>query len=168
MAVNKELIQRLVDSEFGLQRYLADEPAEPTPGMPTSADKLAKLDQHLTRNGLACPPSYREFLKVCNGIRAFTLGLSLLPIAEVVKPAPDTFKRRYPALARFMIGRGETLAFIALNPERAVGKELEVVWVADDGEEAHYPNFGQFLEAYVIELEHELALQRADRKRKKR
>lgn len=168
MAIDKELIQRIVDAEFELQRFVEDEPAQPIPGTPAPASELARLDQHLARDGLACPPSYREFLEVCNGIKGFKSGFSLLPIDGVIKPAPDTFKRRYPALARFMVGRGESLEFIALNPERAVGAELEVVSVADDGNESRYPSFGQYLQARLGQLQRAVDLQRADRKRKKR
>jgi len=169
MAITKHLIEQIAEAEYGVQEFFSDEPRRPVLNEPATEQELARLDVYLGKDGLNCPPSYRQFLRICNGIQGFRPDFSLLPIERVIKGPSADFKRDYPNLARFMIGRGDdTRQYMALNPEKAKGEELEFVYVYDDGNEWRYPNFGKYLETLLGELSATLEKERADRKRKKK
>lgn len=164
MKITEKLIRDLVEAEYTLQGYYDDAPLRPVPGPPASDKELADFESALHSQKLPLPPSYRAFLAVCNGLEHFEPNLSLVRIETVLTPPSASLRRRYPALSRFMIGRGNTLAFIAFDPDTARDGEMEVVWVADDGNEARYPNFAQFMHLQLKRLLEAIDDEQADRK----
>jgi hypothetical protein len=164
MEITKTLIRDIVEAEYELQTFVEDEPMRPVPGAPARAKELASLEAHLRGAGLPFPPSYRSFLAVCNGIEGYRSYFSLLDVAGVMQTPPPTYARRYPVLARFIIGRGDSLEFLAFDSDGAVGEELAVVFVADDGEETRYSNFAEYLTRRLAQVRRALDRERADRK----
>jgi hypothetical protein len=164
MKITKKLIEDIVKAEFTLQGYTEDDPVRPVPGPPATAAELAALESYLRGQQLPFPPSYREFLTLANGVRGFKSNFSLVSADVVASPPHKSLVRRYPALSRFMIGRGNSLEFIAFDPGKAAGEELEVVSVADNGDESRYPDFGQYLHERLGQLRRSVELEQSDRK----
>jgi hypothetical protein len=162
------MLEELVELEFEVQRYSEDEPIKPVLSEPCPASDLQELEAYLQRGGLVFPRSYRQFLSLTNGIVGFKSYFSLVPAVEVTKPPHAGIKRGYPKLAKFVVGRGQSLEFIAFDQSKASGEELEVVSVADDGEESRYPDFATYLSTRLQRLKTMLAREQADRKKLKK
>jgi hypothetical protein len=169
MKITKRLIDDLAEAEQTRQRYYREDPPKPTPGPPATAAAVSALASHLKANGLQCPDSYREFLSVANGVKDFELNFSLLSAEEVPKPPLPSLRRGYPSLSRFIIGRSNSLEFLAFDPDTLEkGGGMEVVWVSDDGEETRYDNFSRFLEQHLEKLREDIKREENDRKKTSR
>jgi hypothetical protein len=164
MKITKKLIQDLVDSEYALQEYTEDQPVRPVAKPPVSKGELEALESYLRGSNLAIPPSYRDFLSIANGIAGFKSNFSLVSAQEITIPPHRSLVRRYAKLSKFMFGRGNSLEFVAFDPDKATGGEMEVVSVSDDGNESRYPDFAQYLHARLGQLQKALKLEEADRK----
>ncbi len=161
MKITKKLIQDIVRAEHTLQGlYVAmgdyiDFPLLklPTAGPPATTKELSSLKAYLVKKHLMLPASYASFLMVSNGIKDFGPGsgdsLSLLSIQELMTPPRQSQLRMYPSLSRFNIARGETLEFIAFDPDTLAEGEMEVVSVSAIGEEVRHKNFTEFLFAHL-------------------
>lgn len=163
MKINRKLIDDLAEAEHTRQRYYQDDPPRPQPGPPATDDALARLELHLRKNGVPFPAAYRAFLAVADGVKDFDLNFSLLSADEVRKPPLESLQRRYPSLSKFIIGRSNGLEFMAFDPDTAKKDDMEVVWVADDGQEARYENFAAFLTKRLDRLHAEIKREKADR-----
>jgi hypothetical protein len=164
MKINKKLIQDLVESEYALQEFTEDAPVRPVPGSPVSKNELAALESYLQGVGLTVPPSYREFLAIANGIAGFKSNFSLVSAGEIAISPHKSLTRRFPKLSKFMIGRGNSLEFLAFDPDKVTAGEMEVVSLSDTGDESRYPDFAQYLQTRLDQLQRALKLEKADRK----
>jgi hypothetical protein len=160
MTIDRRLIDSLVHAAFTL-RSREHEVGEPTPtaplpGPPASAAELKVLEAYLRERALRLPPSYRTFLKLCNGVKNFRpepfSELSLLSIKEVMRHPHRSHLKRYPTLSRFQIARGESLEFIAIDAEHVHAGEPEVAWVTAEGDEVRYRSFEGLLKARLKSL----------------
>lgn len=164
MEITEKLIRDIVEAEYTLQQYCEDKPIRPVPGPPATTEELTGLEEYLHKRGLFLPPSYRAFLTISNGLEGFRSYFSLLNAKEVMIPPNPSHQRGYPSLSRFIIGTGNSLEFVAFDPDKVADSEMEVVSVADDGEESRYPDFNQYLHMRLGQLLHAIELERADRK----
>jgi hypothetical protein len=164
MKITKKLIQDLVVAEYALQKYTEDEPVQPAPRPPVGKSELETLESYLRGSGLAIPPSYREFLAIANGIVGFKSNFSLVSAGEVTSPPHKSLVRRFSQLSKFMIGRGNSLEFVAFDPDKATDGEMQVVSMSDDGNESRYPDFTLYLNTRLGQLQRALKLEEADRK----
>ena len=164
MTITKKLIQDLVEAGYTLQKYVEDRPVRPEPGPPATAKELANLESYLSERKLPFPPSFREFLTICNGLKDFEPNISLVSIKELMTPPHKSLLKGYPSLSRFMIGRGDTLEFIAFDPETVRDGEMEVVWVSDVGDESRDPDFSQLLRKRLAYFRRCIKREKADRK----
>jgi hypothetical protein len=160
----KKLVEQVVAAEYELQQFVEDEPASPiirSSANPADVDRLAA---YLAQLGLPFPPSYRKFLTTCDGIRGFMSHFSLLSVAEILKGPTSSQKRNYPDYAPFVVGRGESLEFLAFDTKKRHGNDMELVFVTDEGEESRYADMSRFLEEHLVALNEALAEERDDRK----
>lgn len=163
-----QLVEEIVDAEFEVQTYVADEPKRPIAGAPATSAQLAKLEAWLAHKGLPFPPSYREFLSAANGIVGFMSGFSLLDAESVMRPPRDSHLRHFPTLARFIVSESKSLEFLAFDADAGSGDELEMVFMADNGEEGRYDSFRAFLAEQLDQLRDEIKQERADRAKLKK
>lgn len=161
----EQVIQHIVEARQTLRDFYSIRLPVPVPNPPVSANELAALEEGLRRRKLPFPPSYRAFLTVCNGILAFDGRLDLLSTKQVLEPVDASLKTDFPMLSKFVIGSGNTSAFISFDPETvSKSDEMEVVWVMEDGGEFRYPDFRTLLQMYRDELQKNLAQKEADRR----
>jgi len=164
-----EVVHDIVTTQEVLNKLYNIEPARAVPAPPAPDRDLDALEKHLAGRGLRLPPSYRAFLKVHNGIKAFKAALDLLPAKEVTRPVDPALENDFPMLSRLIIASGNTPEFISLDPETAKRNgEMEVVWVMGDGGQFRYENFGLFLRELRDELQKSLAKEQGDRKKLRR
>ncbi|MDY0743289.1 SMI1/KNR4 family protein [Paucibacter sp. R3-3] len=168
MKITPNLIAEIVQAELQMQTYLEDEPRAPVAAAPAPVNDIARLRASLEQSGLHLPPSYAAFLAVCDGMEGYRSGFSLLCVAKVLRPPAATFVRRYPGYARFIIGLGESLEFLAFDPDKAHGDEYDVVFVADDGEETRYDDFEAYLTERLEQVRAAIDRERADRDKPKK
>lgn len=166
MKITRQLIDDIAEAEYTRQKYFQPDPPKPLPGPPATAAELSRLESHLKTQELNFPAPYRRFLEVANGVENFELNFSLLSADEVRKPAIPGLQRGYPSLSRFIIGRSNSLEFLAFDPATLKKtNEMEVVWVSDDGEETRYDDFATFLAQHLEKLRADIKREEADRQK---
>ena len=113
----------------------------------------ALLEAHLARQGMVLPPSYRQFLRVSNGLPGYmqTEHLSLRSAGEIVASQDDdTQWDEHDPLHRFVIASGETYEFIAFDGTRADATgEAPLFWMDLRGDVAELEGFEAFLLAQL-------------------
>jgi hypothetical protein len=161
----EDILRELVDLKYKTNRLYGIEPAKPTMKPPASEKDLEQLEAELERRGLPLPPSYRDFLVACNGIKAFNGDLDLVSAKGVLKAVEEELEEDFPGLSRLVVARGNTPEFISLDPDTAdKNGEMEAVWVMGDGGQFRYKSLGALLQSLRDELRKTHALATADRK----
>jgi hypothetical protein len=127
---------------------------------------LAKLQDVLTHKGISLPPSFLQFLRVCNGIESYmpTYELSLRSAESLiasVESGCDSGWKDFAPLHELVFASGDTSAFIAFDREQCDDNgEMMVVLVGTDGLRTEWDNFEQFL---VEQLDYERSLLRGNK-----
>jgi len=162
----KSVVQEVVDLQHKANLVYGIKPDKPEPNPPASDDEIEELKAELKRRGLPLPPSYRQFLAVSNGIRAFIAELNLLSAKGVLQPVKEELEEDFPSLSRFVVANGNTSEFISLDPDTVdANGEMEAVWMMEDGGEFRYANFATLLTSLRDQLRKTVKLAKADRKR---
>src|SRR5690242_1080987 len=81
----KQLIHNTMETQYEVDTLTADEPTRAKPRPPATPEQIARLEQHLGKRGLPLPPSFAQFLRICNGIEDYlpSMRLSIRSAAEI-------------------------------------------------------------------------------------
>ena len=157
-AQNKAKIKELLNGVAAKNRAQVQERYPPCPEA-----ELRLYEQGL---GRALPPSYRDFLRLCNGWRDFSRGICLLGTRyrqeKDLLAAIEEFQALEALEGRFGAATG---IFVAASPDgryflyydihtRHSNGEMELVeYVYPHGEVECYPDFVAYLEKHLARLE---------------
>ncbi|NTX03417.1 SMI1/KNR4 family protein [Myxococcus sp. CA040A] len=159
----RSLLDQIVDTLTRRNAFYENLP-RPIPGPPAPAHELRALEKHW---GFKLPSGYEQALTLHDGIRNFYFDVPLLSAREVLKDAMNmgTFKEPFPELWRSIFACGtDSYDAFAFDPRHVSAEgELEVVRLADTGEEERWPDFESFLKGYLAKLQQQLEKEQKDR-----
>ena len=157
------LIREIVKTKKDLNAFYRIK-SEPIARPPAATEQITALENEIKSRGLPVPPSYRSFLAIADGIDNSDIRLESASGVRCGAPAVQVAQVGLSRLLRFVIGAGNTAAFISFDPETAEPSgEMQVVWISEEGDEERYANFAAFLQAYRDLLTEELAAEQSDR-----
>jgi hypothetical protein len=155
-----EVVARLMQQQTHIFEILEFED-RPTPRPPATGEQLAALEAWCRSKGFGLPPSYREFLIVCDGIEGFSLSYSLFGSIDLLS---DT----YPAMLAGYLANPVGFAYpedrppvlIAHDPEtttrvwfelshRAIALDEPVVLDGDPGDMTLHASFAAFMRSRI-------------------
>ncbi|MDR5741128.1 MULTISPECIES: SMI1/KNR4 family protein [unclassified Caballeronia] len=154
--MNDDEMRAMLEETLRAQRanaaYRKKRAPTPTPTLraPVSADDLAALEKHCAHIGIPLPPSFRQFLRISDGVPGYMqyVRMSLRSARDIVESADSDEEEwdDYDPLHKFVIVSGDTTEFIAFD-ERSIDSagEPAVVWVGLSGDETAYANFEDLL-----------------------
>lgn len=149
---------------------------------PANEDELNQLSTHLARHNLEVPPSYRQFLRISNGIVRFRWeqSFSLRSTQRIIQQSLDDeswddLAEDYSELDdadtfgpvhRFIIGTGDITVVCAFDPDTV--DEFGEMKIIEFDIEANPPkvhdNFEAFLRSDLTIYQQDLAREMQDRK----
>jgi hypothetical protein len=129
---------------------------------PIKSETLIKLETWWLGFGSPIPPSYREFLLVCDGIEYFSLSYGLLGGRDLLSPSyPNLLKEVLDAGIGLERSSENGLVLIGYDPETTTRVFVDllheplipheaVVFDGDPGDLSLHASFAKFLELKVI------------------
>jgi hypothetical protein len=146
------LLENTLDTQNENMKYESEKFPESEMNAPISDEELARFEYNMRLRENRMPPSFRQFLKICNGIKSYISYkfLSLRSADEIINLA-DTDKtnlNEFSPLNEFVIasGEGHTGAFVSFDKNRIDERgEMRVVSVAADGYRVEYIDFEDFI-----------------------
>jgi len=156
-----ELVRTLIALQTRIYE-LTDDDRRPVPHPPIDSASLAALERWFAARAAVLPPSYRAFLRVCDGIDDFSFSYHLFGSRFLLSPEYDAIAERAlgggaSGLERasadelILIGRHpDTRTRLILDPHHAPLEPGEtVVFDGDPGFLSLHASFGSFLEMSV-------------------
>jgi hypothetical protein len=148
----KCLLENTIDLQNKNMKYESGKFPESKMNAPISNEELARFEYNMRLRSNRIPPSFRQFLKICNGIKSYIsfAFLSLRSTDEIIRYA-DTDRinlSEFSPLNEFVFAsaEGHTSAFVAFDKSRIDEKgEMKVVAVAADGYRIEYIDFEDFI-----------------------
>ena len=149
----------------------------PLPRPPATGEQLAALEAWCRARGFSLPPSYREFLLVCDGVESFSLSYSLfgsidllsdiypeLLASHLANPVGFAHDEERPPI---LLGRDPettTCVWLELTHE-AIAPDEPVVLDGDPGDMSLHASFGHFIRSRIPTnertIQHLLEMRRA-------
>lgn len=156
----KDLVAELIDQQTRIFELLEfDE--RPLPRAAAGDESLSAIDEWFAARGGWTPPSYREFLRVCDGVENFCVSYHLLGTSDL---STDAYEELSATVLEHWIGYDHDLEFppilIGHDPETTTRVFLDffheqmregepVVFEGDPGNMTVHPSFGEFLTSRV-------------------
>lgn len=136
---------------------------------PVPDQELATLEQHVSRLGVSLPPTFKQFLRITNGVEGYMQyqRLSLRSAQQIVdaQESDELQWEDFAPLHELVIGSGETSDFIAFDHSRADPQgEMPVVVVDGSGGQTEFTDLEEFVRFQLKFQQDVLQSNEADRK----
>lgn len=154
------MVKRLLAQQTRIFEIL-DFDERPLPRPAATAAQLSLFSEWCHLRGFSLPPTYREFLSICNGIDNFCLSYGLFGTVDLTSEAYPVLLRRCFAhgvgfdygeeLPPVLIGydaETTTRAWFELAHERDIADE-PIVLEGDPGDMSLHVSFGAFMESRI-------------------
>lgn len=113
----RQLVVTLISQQARIFELCGDD-RRPRARVSVGAPALAALDAFFVAHGGACPPSYRAFLNVCDGIENFSYSYHLFGAQDLLSPSyPETSARALGTGAGSSRSSDEGQVLIGSHPE---------------------------------------------------
>jgi hypothetical protein len=163
----RAIVVDTIETQFQANAYTVQPPQRAVPRPPVSDEDLGALVAHLARRGIPLPPSYRQFLRLFDGIEGYRQleRFDLRSAAQVVAEADnDEEWDDLEPINRFVIGAGYATVIAGFDPTTADERgEMKVVEFSSSGHPTEHASFEAFLQYNLALFQRILTQEQQDR-----